>query len=91
MKKIVSAVVLLLVVVSMIAIAFSAHPAKANGLVGDLNDDGKVNGLDVVIIAKAYNSQTGDPRYISEGDFNMDGKIDGVDIAVLAAHFGERT
>jgi hypothetical protein len=73
---------------SMIAIAFSARVAFAATLPGDINDDGKVDGLDIVLIAKYWGSAQGDGRYDAQYDLNGDNKIDGADIAVIAAEFG---
>ena len=56
----------------------------------DINGDGKVDGKDVAIAAKAFGSLPGDPRWSPWVDFNQDGKIDGKEIAAIAKGFGAR-
>jgi hypothetical protein len=88
MKKAIATAILLLILATMVAV-FNARSVMADGLEGDINGDGKVEGLDVVILAKYWGSVSGDGRYDADYDLNADGKIDGLDIAVVAAHFGE--
>lgn len=49
-------------------------------LVGDANNDGKVDGLDYVIWLNNYNTNT--TQGPDKGDFNSNGKVDGVDYVV---------
>jgi parallel beta-helix repeat protein len=56
---------------------------------GDINGDFKVNHKDLLLLAGAYGSKTGDTRYIPEADVNGDGKIDHKDLLILAANYGE--
>jgi hypothetical protein len=60
-------------------------------LLGDVNEDGKINIVDITLIAKAFNSSTGDPRYKAECDFDHDGTINIVDITVAATQFGRES
>jgi hypothetical protein len=55
---------------------------------GDLDIDGDVDIFDVVLIASAYGSQTGDPAYDPNFDVNCNGKIDILDIVTIASHYG---
>jgi lysophospholipase L1-like esterase len=57
-------------------------------LTGDFNEDGRVDGADLVRFALGFGALHGGSRYRAELDFNHDGVIDGVDLAVLAANFG---
>jgi parallel beta-helix repeat protein len=57
--------------------------------VGDVNMDGKVDGKDMAIVARAFGSFPGDPRWNALADLNDDGKIDGKDIVIVAIHFGK--
>jgi uncharacterized protein (DUF2141 family) len=61
---------------------------KAVTLVGDLNDDGKVDVKDIYLAAKAFGSTTGESRWNADADMNLDGEIDLMDIFVIASHFG---
>jgi GDSL-like Lipase/Acylhydrolase family/Dockerin type I domain len=60
----------------------------ANQLQGDLNGDGRVDGIDLVRFGRSFGSQRGDTSWNEDADFNADGKIDGLDLAVLASNFG---
>lgn len=53
----------------------------------DVNNDGVINLIDVVTVAKAFNSSKGDARYVSEYDFNSDGAINMNDIIIIARYF----
>ncbi len=57
-------------------------------LLGDLNNDGKVDMIDVAIAAKAFGTKPGDARWNAVVDVNKDGQIDMRDIALIAKNFG---
>lgn len=54
---------------------------------GDFNNDGVINMLDVVILAKAFNSARGDGRYNPLYDLNNDGAISMSDVVIIARKF----
>jgi len=58
-------------------------------IVGDVNDDGKVDMKDVYVVAKAFGSYRRHPRYNPTADINCDGKVDMRDIYVVARNFGK--
>jgi len=58
------------------------------GLLGDVNNDGKVDGRDLTMIARCFGSGLGSPRYNPNCDLLNRGKIDGRDITVAARNFG---
>jgi YVTN family beta-propeller protein/parallel beta-helix repeat protein len=58
-------------------------------ILGDINGDGKVDGRDITIIAGAFGSVPGDPRWNPDADINQDGKVDGRDLVLAAANFGK--
>ncbi len=60
-------------------------------LAGDINLSGRVDGVDLVFLGRAFGATKGNGRYLAAADFNDDGVIDGVDLAILAANFGEST
>lgn len=60
-------------------------------LEGDLDQDGRVDGVDLISFARAFGSRRGQTRYVRDADFNDDRIIDGEDLAVLAANFGDST
>jgi len=57
-------------------------------LLGDVNQDGRIDGKDLAIVSKAFASYPKDPRWDPRGDLNGDAKIDGKDMAIVAANFG---
>jgi hypothetical protein len=58
-------------------------------IMGDINGDGKVDGKDIAIAAKAFGTVPGDPRWNLDCDINGDGKVDGKDIVLVARNFGK--
>ena len=55
----------------------------------DLNNDGKVDILDIAIVAKAYGTEPGHERWNPVADLNNDGKVDILDIATVAKDYGK--
>ena len=55
---------------------------------GDVDRDGRVDGVDMVRLALAFGSRLGEARYSSTVDFDSSGTVDGTDLALLAANFG---
>jgi lysophospholipase L1-like esterase len=56
---------------------------------GDIDQDGRVDGIDLVLLARGFGSTLGELRYQSDADLDGDGAIDGKDLAILATTFGE--
>jgi len=56
---------------------------------GDVNKDGKLDIVDLVIIAMRFGSKRGDPKYEPLFDLNEDSLIDIVDIVTIATDFGK--
>ena len=57
-------------------------------VLADWNQSGRVDGIDLAGLGRAFGSREGDPRYDAAADFTRDGIVDGEDLAVLAASFG---
>jgi hypothetical protein len=57
--------------------------------VSDINGSDRVDGFDLVALARAMSSQIGDPGYNPVLDLNGDGWIDGFDLDVLRTFFGD--
>jgi hypothetical protein len=57
--------------------------------VGDINGDGKVDMVDIRVVAKAFASYPGHPRWNPDADINQDGKVDMQDIRSAAKNFGK--
>lgn len=62
--------------------------AGATTLEGDIDQDGRVDGADLLLFARRFGARIGDALYLAAADFNQDEVIDGLDLAVLAANFG---
>ena len=60
-----------------------------NGSPYDLNKDGHVNILDVIIVANAFGKKEGDPEWDPTADVNGDSVVNILDGILIAAHFGE--
>jgi len=54
---------------------------------GDINGDGKVDLTDLAILAQAYGSTPGSPRWNPNADILGDGKVDLADLTMLALHW----
>jgi acyl-CoA thioesterase I len=60
-------------------------------LPGDLNRDGIVDGMDLLLFAPCFGAHRYDPNFELACDLNGDGIVDGKDLAVLAFNFGKRS
>ncbi|MDP4180635.1 MAG: carbohydrate-binding protein [Bacillota bacterium] len=56
---------------------------------GDINNDGVINLADVVLLASAFNTVKGDPKYAASFDLNDDGSINMSDVIIIAGNFGK--
>jgi peroxiredoxin len=56
----------------------------------DLNGDGTVNILDIVVVAKSFGSNLGGPNWIPAADLNHDGAVNIVDLSMVAKDFGKK-
>jgi PKD repeat protein len=55
----------------------------------DINGDGKIDIMDIAIVAIAFGSDPSLPNWDPRADLNGDGKVDITDVAMVAIHFGE--
>lgn len=67
---------------------FSFTIAGTQILTGDMDQDGRVDGADLLRFARRFGSRLGETLYSPSADFNNDGIVDGQDLAVLANNFG---
>jgi len=68
---------------------FSFTIAGTQILTGDLDQDGRVDGADLLRFARRFGSRLGETLYSPSADFNNDAIVDGQDLAVLANNFGK--
>lgn len=57
-------------------------------LPGDVNNDGKVDATDLMLLGKTFGLSAGDPGYDGRADFNDDNIVDGMDLIILCLNFG---
>ncbi len=57
-------------------------------VLADIDENGTVDILDIVLIAANFGKSIGDTGFKSEGDLNMDGEMDIFDIVIVATNFG---
>jgi hypothetical protein len=55
----------------------------------DIDLSGRVDGLDLFRLGRAFGSSAGDPLYDVAADINHSGRVDGNDLALLASDFGK--
>jgi outer membrane protein assembly factor BamB len=55
---------------------------------GDINADGSVDVLDLIIVAKALGTHSGDPKWNPNVDINDDGEVDVLDLILVAKYLG---
>jgi len=58
-------------------------------LPGDIDRDGRVDGVDLLAFAPHFGSRRGEGRYVAFADLNDDDDINGTDLAMLASNFGK--
>jgi lysophospholipase L1-like esterase len=63
-------------------------PPDDDGLRGDIDGDGRVDGTDLVLLALAFGSERGQGRYRPSADLDSSGRVDGQDLAILSSNFG---
>jgi hypothetical protein len=56
---------------------------------GDINGDFKVSLSDLSLLAKAYGSTPGSPKWNANADINSDFKVSLSDLSILAKHYGQ--
>lgn len=57
-------------------------------ILGDVNGDGTVNVLDLIVVNNAFASLPGDPNYNLYADLNQDGRINVLDMIIVSTHLG---
>ena len=67
-----------------------AASGSVAGLSGDINKDNRVDGRDLTILARAFNSSEGGDDYECLANLDRAGLIDGEDLVILTANFGNQ-
>lgn len=55
---------------------------------GDVNADGKVDGVDAQQVLAALGTSTGDPGFVAAADADRNGRIEPADVQLLGSNFG---
>ncbi len=79
MKKILSLLLILLFAQCVLALR------------GDINQDGIVDGYDLIILARSFGLMSGQKGYNMIADLASSGKVDGEDLSILASNFGRHS
>ena len=58
-------------------------------LPGDIDEDGRVDGADLLPLARAFGARRNERRFLAAADLNDDDVVDGIDLAQLAVNFGQ--
>lgn len=58
-------------------------------ILGDVNGDGRVNIVDISLVAVSFKTEPGDTKWNPNADVNDDNKINIIDMSKVAIHFGE--
>lgn len=74
----------------------SGHPGRdipasviiTAGVPGDVNHDGTVDILDLVLVAGCFGASTGDPGFDAAADITGDEQINVLDLATVGLNFG---
>jgi hypothetical protein len=74
-----------------ISVSYSsiATVSIVSSLLGDLNNDGKIDYRDLAIFASSYGTTQGQSGFNKAADLNNDGKIDYKDLAILGGNYGK--
>jgi hypothetical protein len=62
---------------------------ETGALRADIDLSGRVDGIDLARLGRAFGASTGEPSYDAAADLDRDGEVDGADLALLAAQFGK--
>lgn len=68
---------------------FEFTVAGPQGIPGDIDGSGRVDGADLIQLALHFGARRGEIDYLPAADLNGDGSIDGLDLAILASNFGK--
>ena len=62
----------------------SSFRVAGEALPGDVDEDGRVDGVDLMLLGRSFGATANQVRYLAEADFNRDEVVDGDDLAILA-------
>jgi len=57
-------------------------------LLGDIDNNGRVDMIDIGLVCDAFGSEPGDPNWNENADINVDERVDMIDIGLVCDNFG---
>jgi hypothetical protein len=66
------------------------YPLRSPYVEGDVNHDSVVNIIDATLLALAWQTTKGQPKYNIHADFNMDNTINIIDVATIGRNWLRR-
>jgi len=75
---------------NIVGFDYDNYPLMNPWINPDVNRDGIVDIFDLVLVANAYGSKPGDPKWNPDADLNKDGIIDIFDLVRIANAYGEK-
>jgi len=91
LRRITSGIALALVVLEVSILIFNVRPASSDVPIVDLNSDGVVDLGDLVIVAQAFHSYPGHPKWNALADVDGDNKVGLGDVCTIVKYFGKTT
>jgi len=88
-KRIVYTIMLMSLTLGLSTFVFSTRMVKADGLIGDVNNDKKVDIKDYYAVAKVFGTDSNMTNWNPLCDLNGDLHVDVKDLFEVAMHFGE--
>jgi hypothetical protein len=73
--------------VTLLLLITDLEHEQTTTLITDLNEDGRVNLVDLIIVAIAYGSKPGDSRWNAIADLDKNGETDMMDVCQVAAYY----
>jgi outer membrane protein assembly factor BamB len=72
----------------LIVVARSRVLKYGGPLVGDVDNSGRVDGVDLQRLSWSFGSGSGEERFLENADLDRNGTVDGGDLVILAGNFG---
>ena len=74
---------------ALLFVSALSSSALVYALPGDIDESGRVDGLDLIILSRALGSEPGDDHWNANADLNGDEVVDNDDLAILREYFGQ--
>lgn len=78
----------LLLFLAALFICISGFSPGVWALPGDIDESGRVDGLDLIIFSRAFGTDEEDAEWNPSADLNLDGAVNDADLSILRDYFG---